>query len=467
MLENVIKWETDLVDISRVLDKLLVDTLNDSSILYRDEASGARINKDLELKETIERRRLSAIDLDFRLLLDLAEASLDRLVDVDERTLEQYLDYLGSETLISAGNAHGDLAASELSAAERIEVLAGILEVYEEARGMADYLTSLGGPAIRQDRLQQYKLRLEGLQSLAEKDMAEAVREKELEQPPARQPPTYAPRGGRRKVVRTNRGRSVLGEEVEIDGVAVVQQRDFRTQNVIKTFHKQGEEWVEQAAGLGGSELPPFSPKDPRIARQRAQALVDQVDSVISLARLYVKSDEALGLSTVVEEHIDKIKEAQAKLPRLTPEDELFDSLSQAVTRLQATQRALLTGMYLVTFHPTAKSLRFLVEHQEVTVHRAGPRRMLSAKDYLDVYEIRRRVRAGEQEGEGLWEAHFHYPTATTGARQFSKGHLKLWSQRKLGRKAQLQAAATGKDLLAIYRGEVRLNDVEGIIPFD
>lgn len=466
-LENVIKWETDLVDISRVLDKVLVDTLNDTSIVFKNDKNEARINKDTELKQTIERRRLSAIDLDFRLLLDLAEVSLDRLVDVEERTLEQYLDYLASEALKSAGNAHGDLAGSELSVNERIDVLTGILEAYEEARGMADYLSSLGGQAIRQDRLQQYKQTLEGLKNLAEKDLAEAVREKELELPPVRQASTYAPRGGRRKVVRTSRGRSVLGEEVEIDGIAVIQQRDFRTQSVIKTFHNQGGEWVEQASGSGADDLPPVSPKDPRIARQRAHALVGQVDSVINLARLYVKSDEALGLSAVMEGHIGKLKEVQAKLPRLTPEDELFDNLSQAVTRLQATQRDLLTGMYLVTSHPTAKSLRFLFEHNEVTVHRAGPRRMLSAKDYLDVYEIRRRQRAGEQQGEGLWEAHFHYPATTTGTRQFSKGHLKLWSQRKLGRKAQLHAAASGKDLLAIYRGEVRLGEVEGVIPFD
>ena len=466
-LENVTKWEADLVDISRVLDKLLVDTLNDTSIVFKDNETGARINKDTELKQNIERRRLSAIDLDFRLLLDLAELSLDRLAEVEERTLEQYLDYLSSEGLKSAGTAHGDLAGSELAAGERIEILTGILEAYEEARGMADYLNSLGGQAIRQDRLQQYKQTLDGLKSAAEKDLAEAVREKELELPPLKQTSTYAPRGGKRKVVRTSRGRSVLGEEVEIDGVAVIQQRDFRTKSVIKTFLNQDGEWVEQASASKSEDIPPFSPRDPRIARQRAQALIDQVDSVINLARMYVRAEEALGLSTVVEGHIDKLRETQARLPRLTPEDELFDGLSQAVTRLQSTQRDLLTGMYLVTSHPTAKSLRYLFEHDEVTIRRAGARRMLSAKDYLDVYEIRRRLRVGEQQGEGLWEAHFHYPTETTDPRQFSKGHLKLWSQRKLGRKAQLEAAASRNALLAIYRGEVRLSEVEGVIPFD
>lgn len=467
MLEHVVKWEAELVDTSRVLDKMLVDTLNDTAIVFMDAKGEARINKNVELKTTMESRRLSGVDLDFRLLLDLAEISIDRLAEVEEGTLQQYLGYLASDALKSAGSAHGDLAGSDLTLNERIDVLTGILEGYEEAKGMADYLSSLAGQAIRQDRLLQYKQTLEGLQSLAEGDIADAVREKELDLPLVRHMPTYAPRGGRRRVVRTRGGRSILGEEVEVDGVATIQQRDFRTQNVLKTFHQQDGEWVEQASMDTAEEVHSTSAKDSRIERQRALALIGQVDSVISLGRLYVKSDEALGLSTVMEGHIDKLAQAQSKLPRLTPEDELFDSLSQAVRRLQAAQRDLLTGMYLVTPHPTAKSLRFLFEHSEVTVYRAGPRQMLSAKDYLDVYEIRRRVRKDEPQGEGLWEAHFHYPTMTTAARQFSKGHLKLWSQRKLGRKAQLQAATSGKDLLAIYRGEVRLSEVEGILPFD
>ncbi|MNH47019.1 hypothetical protein D3C79_1100710 [compost metagenome] len=54
-----------------------------------------------------------------------------------------------------------------------------------------------------------------------------------------------------------------------------------------------------------------------------------------------------------------------------------------------------------------------------------------------------------------------------TTARQFSKGHLKLWAQRKLGRLAQLRAATSGEALVAIYRGNLRLNQVEGLIPFD
>jgi len=63
-----------------------------------------------------------------------------------------------------------------------------------------------------------------------------------------------------------------------------------------------------------------------------------------------------------------------------------------------------------------------------------------------------------------LWEVHFHYPAATTPVSEFSRGHLKLWSQRKLGRQAQMRAATSGRELLDIYRAELRLRDIEGVI---
>lgn len=80
---------------------------------------------------------------------------------------------------------------------------------------------------------------------------------------------------------------------------------------------------------------------------------------------------------------------------------------------------------------------------------------------------MRRLPEPGQVKGDGLWEAHFHYASVDTPRRQFSKAHLKVWWQRKLGREAQMRAAASGKDLLEIYRSELRLADVEGIIPFD
>lgn len=72
-----------------------------------------------------------------------------------------------------------------------------------------------------------------------------------------------------------------------------------------------------------------------------------------------------------------------------------------------------------------------------------------------------------DQAGTAIWEAHFHYKTAAIPARQFVKGHLKIWSQRLIGRKVQIEAAhSDSRELLAVYRGNLVLSDVDGIIPF-
>ncbi|MNZ82559.1 hypothetical protein D3C78_1012580 [compost metagenome] len=53
-------------------------------------------------------------------------------------------------------------------------------------------------------------------------------------------------------------------------------------------------------------------------------------------------------------------------------------------------------------------------------------------------------------------------------ADNFVKGHLKIWSQRTLGWKTQMEAArGSSRELLAVYRGNLTLSDVIGVIPFE
>lgn len=463
VLEKVVGWKVDLVEMSGKLDVLLEDSLKDHTIVFKNE-SGVRINKDTEMEEIVASRRETAIDLEVHLLTDLAELSLNRLAQVDASVLEQFHNYLAGDGIKSAGAAHGDIAGSNLSLAEQIDVLSGVVEAYDETLVLVDYLSAVGGAAINVDKLQLFKTMLAGLKAAAESELSQAVREKELEVPRMRRPPLYAARGGKRRLVRTHRGRSVLAEELEVDGKPVVQQRESRTGRVLKSFHLRDMEWVENVTVAG--DEPPASPKPPEIDRKRARTLMGEVDAVIKLAHKY-SPDEPVGLSSVIEGHTDKLKEVLATLPRSALDDELIEELDGNIRRLSNARRDMLTTLHLNTRHPTANSLRFLYQENRITIALTQQRKALSSGDYLDVYEVRRLPEAGQREGDGLWEAHFHYPKAETPARQFSKGHLKVWWQRKLGREAQLRAADSGKDLLEIYRGELRLPDVEGIIPLD
>lgn len=181
------------------------------------------------------------------------------------------------------------------------------------------------------------------------------------------------------------------------------------------------------------------------------------------LARRYVASEEPASLASVIDWHIEKIEQARASLATSAEDGTLLASLQQGVTRLRGIREELLTTLHLSTRHPNASNLRYLVEHGLVTVQRAGARRQLSANDYLDVYQVVRTAPGGG----GLWEAHFHYTSKQAASRAFAKGHLKLWAQRKLGRRAELEAAATGRERIAIHRGDLSLKQVDDLIPFD
>ncbi|MBX4378260.1 hypothetical protein K4H02_24700, partial [Mycobacterium tuberculosis] len=65
-----------------------------------------------------------------------------------------------------------------------------------------------------------------------------------------------------------------------------------------------------------------------------------------------------------------------------------------------------------------------------------------------------------------LWEAHFHYRSAEAPARDFAKGHLKFWEPRGKDREARMEEASSAAERLQVYRGDLRLEQVDGVIPF-
>ena len=95
------------------------------------------------------------------------------------------------------------------------------------------------------------------------------------------------------------------------------------------------------------------------------------------------------------------------------------------------------------------------VPEQPLT-HRA--RKQLKPNDFLDVYDIYRL-----QPRQKLWEAHFHYTTATANARRFAKGHLKF--PEAMGRDERLQRAQASAERCPVYRGDLRLDQIEDLIP--
>ncbi len=467
LVDKAVTLRFDLVWASERLDWLLTDTLKDDEIVFLDE-SEARQSKQVQLEGMIEQRRLTYNDLLMGLLEDLAELCLDRKAEIDEEILIQFHQKLWNEELKSAGSAHGELAALDLSVTDRISVLTGALKSYRAAQWNAAYLAETGGVAIKSDSLRQYQGVLDTLIGSAEDELAQMIRESELSEPVLPKPRLYQRRNGKHRVVQTHSGRSVIGEEVEVNGVNVVQQRDSSGAKVLKTFNRQDDHWVEQVEEPASEVQPLPSSRDVGAARSNARAALGQLESIIRLARQYIGKDEPIGMQSVIEGHVEKLNEASKALESTGVASDLDTQLKDAIARLEDTQQDLLTSYYLTTSHPTAASLRFLFNEKQISIRRTVRRKVLSPNDFLDIYEIQRLPSRSNDRGTGLWEAHFHYRDTMTPAHQFAKGHLKIWSQRTLGWKTQMEAAgSSSRELLAVYRGNLTLSDVIGVIPFE
>lgn len=464
-LEKVLSWQTDLIWVSDMLEVLLESLQNDGLVLW-DASINAKVEKRAVLQKLQASRRLSSIDLRMQTLLNLGELCLERTAKVGEQVLVKAQDHLAGSELKSAGTAHGALiGGDDLSLTNQQQVLGSSLEVYQSTRARLDYLAETSPEILVSAKVAQYKDVLHRLISQAENWLARVVRELELSIPATPKPRLYAPRRGTLRVVRTHAGHSVVGEEAEVTGERVVQQHDATGQQVLRTFRQDGDTYIEQRPAV--EEEDAEVAVDAGLARGKARAALKQVEGVIRLARQYFKADDPFGIRTIIDDHVTQLGEAEKLLERAGIDSEFGSRLADDIERLESVKQDYLTSTYTSTSHPSASALRFLVEQQQVKITRSVRRKALAAHDFLDVFEVRRAPTPGRAKGAGLWEVHFHYPAADTPARQFSKGHLKLWSQRALGREAQLRAATSSGELLAIYRGNLRWEDVEGLIDFE
>ena len=456
-LERVQKWGTDLVALAGRFDPLLESTLNDNDIVFKDE-NGRVTNKHAELGQMIRQRRLNAVDLEFRLLEDLGELCLDRLQGTSEAQVADYDERLVGKALRSAGSAHGDLAGSSIPDEERVAVLNDVIHVYEESIGSAEYLASNEPVEIRLDKLELFLEVLRKLKFVATEELSAIEREQILTEVRPQRTQVYAPRGGIHRVVRTHQGRSVVGVEALDDkGVAVVQQKDSHD-NVLRTFRRQNNQWTE-VGKLEPEERAPIPTPQLGVLRSKANKLIGKVDDTVKAAKRFLSNDEPIGFATMIDQHIADLERSLSLLPRSGADTRLAERVGTAISSLESTKAEFLKAHYLTTRTPTLNALKYLHGVGEISMVRSERRMLLSAADYLDVYEIKR------VSGQPLWEAHFHYPQPDSADREFVRGHLKLWEQRKLGRQAQLRAAKRSQ-VLNIYRGQLRKGDVEGIIPF-
>ena len=162
---------------------------------------------------------------------------------------------------------------------------------------------------------------------------------------------------------------------------------------------------------------------------------------------LNVLADRLVGLAGELARHVELKPGEQA----------LLDSLNASATGLRQEARAIRLQM-CKTQKPTAYNLLYLWEEKQVVIRLTETRTALKAGDFIDEYKV-------QINGAGNWYVHFHYPEPSTSTKAFSKGHIKLESQKNLGYADMLaKAQQTGK-LEEIWRADLTPAFVRGWFP--
>ncbi|POG01949.1 hypothetical protein BGP84_04825 [Pseudomonas putida] len=439
-----------LLKTSERLDKTLAAALDNSQVDFQ--------KKKAKIDKAIKTRPYSTLIIRAQMLSDLAYLTLDKTLLSAESAAEllPLQGALSDNALSTTFWTHDGLAAANLPVEQQAEVLNNALRDYRRTLGKAHYLQSFDEVAIDSPVLAEFTQAMDTLIDLTETELDGVVKsiESGVASPP--RPVTHRVKAGKRTLIRTSKGHSVLVEREQEDNLAV--QLNPITEQPAGRYELREGVWYEIPAQNAQPGVP-----DRAEQRYRAKRLLERKDERIRLAKLY--TNEPNSLRDLLDWQTQDMREVSEQLATSdTPKDiNLASQLDLAILTITAEKQRLLTEAYLKTRHPDGEALRYLNEQKRLQISRTTTRKALSKPgDYLDVYQIR----DTEAAQTVLWEAHFHYRSAEAPARDFAKGHLKFWEPRGKDREARMEEASSAAERLQVYRGDLRLEQVDGVIPF-
>ncbi|MCY1393262.1 hypothetical protein D9M71_81520 [compost metagenome] len=446
-----------------VQEKILETSIEFDNVLQKVAAFdlGALQDRDAITVRLEKERLYDTLDYRVEHLFALGEMSLDRLHIGAAQASDFYSKCLIGGPIRSAGLSHAELQVAEGYLDEqRIQVLESSIEQYELSENIGRYLLSSKFEYIRLPYLERYMAHLAEVRTSAEQDLAALIREAEMPETKPLNPrkPAYLnKKSARKRVIRTRDQRTLVGDERETaqgESGKYVDVLDTFNHKVIASFHEHGGVWSEEVDLAGAVPVVSKKPSLPD-ARSSANALLGQRDQIIAKVEGFSKTAERpVELEDILNQHAAKFDAAAAALREVSTAAEDQGLITQLVADAQALRfkgQQLRIEAYTRSRSPSGEQLLYLRQHDQVGLVRIGARTAVkgTSDDFLESYHI------VDNEGKPLWVAHFHYPTGTIARTEFSKAHLKLYSQRNLGRKAQLQQAKSNQEVIAIYRGDL------------
>ncbi|WP_166357846.1 dermonecrotic toxin domain-containing protein [Pseudomonas akapageensis] len=412
----------------------------------------------------------------------LAELSLDRsetfvLPDPAYVTL-RFTD----GALHTAALSYVELQTTEgYSIDERLEVLVSVLDQCERVEELCRYFPDGRETFLRTEYFLRFITKLGELRARAEQDLATLIREIETpvaKSPRARTSPVKRPphKPAQRRVIKTRNHGALVGDVREAapgDPGVIVDVRDPTNKKVIASYLEHRDEGVfveiQTRAPRPVSATPTRTVV--QLSAEGSRLLAEKNEVVQRVESYMARSRRPVELEDILLQHARKLDDLANDLEAAidldaaehTNETTQVTALRAGAQALRQRGKEIRIELYKKSRYPTAESLAYLKQANEVLIARIGERVATDAPDdFLEKHWIR-----DNTTNKVLWEAHFHYPAADTPRKEFSKGHLKLYDQRNLGRKFQFEQAKDNREVIDIYRGDISRKLAPRLFPLE
>lgn len=439
-------------------ERMLVCTSNLDQLLAQSEpelqiVAGASTRS---VAQIVAKRLFTTEDLRFHHVLDLVTLSLHHDSPTGLSKLAHYEEALRGASLRSTANAHGDSIMANLSHTDRVIILQEAWDEYAAAIINSDFVARDGGALVDPAMLKRYKEHLQLLKDDAGRRLVEARNALDGKPVSTTVGSAYVTSGEVQHAIRNRDGMLIIATEVQEDGVDLLVVRDPLRQAVVQRFDRVDGQWVERTGGVAA----PVAAEEP--AEDRAREVLADNARVLELAPRYVAQDiSGRRLARLFDQQITRLQAAEGELPE---QSDVGESLVAGRTALQDKKIERLTQLYLATPYPDAEALRFMHARELIRAEYVARKTMVDGSAF-DEYRIISLSAPGKTKGRNLWVAHFHLPSQDAAARDFTRGHLKLWQQRF----ETNRAPAATSDLAPgrrVHYGPLTLAEAEGIIPF-
>ncbi|AYG47068.1 hypothetical protein DV532_23345 [Pseudomonas sp. Leaf58] len=457
--ELYVKLRRKLEQVARIQDRMLVAHEHLDALLVdaadQLEITGALPEYTQTVAQLIAQRSFTTVQLRFNQVLNLADLALHLDAPEAQSTLAGYRDEIAGNVMRNAAEAHGELDLVTVSIDDKVVILQEAWDEYTTALLDSERILKEGGALIEPAMLERYREHVRKLKLDAGRRLVEAIREQDGH-PQLRQRVPYVVSGDVRRVVRNTEGQLLIGTETTVDGQRVVEVRELFTGAVMSRFDWVDDTWREREDEAPEQADPSYSGD----MAMQVQALQDESEGVIDKAKSYVANDiKGASLARLFDRQLARVDQLATTLSDRGGSDMLVKALEHTGDQLRAAKNLQLTLLYTDTRYPSAAALQFLHTQGLIKVEYTERRTMLNGSAF-DEYKIMRLTAPGASQGRNLWVAHFHLPSADAFAEQFTEGHLKTWSQRRMSGREEIGSGQR------VHRGKLTLEQARGIIPF-